>query len=260
MQPLPRPVLIGVIHLPALPGSPQHQPPTAQIIERAVSDAVTLERAGFAAAIIENFGDIPFFAERIEPGSIAAMAMAAAEVRRATRLVLGINALRNDALAALGIAAATGAAFIRVNVHTGVYATDQGLIEGRAGETLRYRHRLGADIGILADVHVKHAAALYPADIAVAARETAYRGCADALIVTGSATGVPVNLDDLRQVKAAAPDRPVLVGSGASVQTVRLLLEHADGVIVGTAIKHDGQTTGPVNPDLARAFVEAAGH
>jgi hypothetical protein len=258
MLSLPHPALIGVIHLPALPGSPSHALDMGRIVERAVADAVTLERAGFWAAIVENFGDSPFFAERIESASVAAMAVVAAEVRRASQLTLGINCLRNDAAAALGIAAATDAAFIRVNVHTGVSATDQGLLEGQAAETLRYRQRLGCQIDIFADVHVKHAAALYPVDITIAAQETAYRGCADALIVTGPATGQSVDLDDVRRVKTAVPDRAVLIGSGASADTVRALLAQADGVIVGTAIKRDRRTSAPVDLDLARAFIAAA--
>ncbi|MBU0718792.1 MAG: BtpA/SgcQ family protein, partial [Planctomycetes bacterium] len=139
MLDLPNPSLIGVIHLPALPGAPGHQLSMGEIVERALRDTEILERASFDAVIVENFGDVPFSGTAAGPASIAALAVVAERVRRASRLQLGINVLRNDALAAMGIAAATGASFIRVNVHTGVYATDQGLIEGHADQTLRYR-------------------------------------------------------------------------------------------------------------------------
>lgn len=256
---LPSSALIGVVHLPALPGAPCHQLSMDEIIKRAVADASILREAGFDAIIIENFGDLPFTKDSLAPGEVAALAVVADHARRSTALPVGVNALRNDARAALGIAAAIGASFIRVNVHTGVSATDQGLIEGRADQTLRYRKQLGRRIAILADVHVKHATPLSQADLASAAREAAYRGLADGLIVTGPATGEPVNPDDLRCVQAAVPDRRVYVGSGATAETVRSLLETSAGVIVGTALKAGRETSGPIDATLARAFAHAAG-
>lgn len=259
MLDLPSPALIGVIHVPALPGSPLHTLSMEEILERALADARTLKGAGFDAAIVENFGDAPFPRDTLSPASVAGLAIVAEHVRRETSLRVGINALRNDAIAALGIAAAAGASFVRVNVHTGVYATDQGLIEGRADESLRYRRLLGRRIAILADVHVKHAAPLSHTDIAAAARDTAYRGLADGLIVTGTATGAPVDSDGLAKVRAAVPDRRVFVGSGATADTVPSLLKLANGVIVGTGLKPGGDAAAPIDPSLAAAFVRAAG-
>ncbi len=256
---LPAPALIGVIHLQPLPGSPAHLLDMDEIIARAVADGAAIKQAGFDAAIVENFGDTPFPHEAIPPASLAAMAVAADRVRRETGLKIGINALRNDASGALGIAVATGASFIRVNVHTGVYATDQGFIEGRADETLRYRKQLGARVAIFADVNVKHATPISHPDIGQAAKDTAYRGMADVLIVTGVATGEPASMDQLRTVKQAVPDRRLFVGSGATVETVAELLSVADGVIVGTGIKPGGDTSRPIDADIARAFAHAAG-
>lgn len=258
MLDLPVPALIGVVHLPALPGSPLHQLSMDEILERAVADAQVLCEAGFDAVIVENFGDVPFAAGRLPPASASAMAVIADHVRRACNVVVGINALRNDALAALGIAAAAGAAFIRVNVHIGVYATDQGMIEGRADETLRYRRQLGHRIAIVADVHVKHATPISQPDLTAAARETAYRGLADGLIITGPATGEPVNPDHLRRVRATVPDRRLFVGSGATAGTISSLLTLADGVIVGTGIKQGAQAANPVDARLAKEFAAAA--
>lgn len=256
---LPSPALIGVIHLPPLPGSPSYLLSTDEIIARALKDARTLQEAAFDAAIIENFGDVPFAKATLQPASVAAMAVVADHVRRAVQLPIGINALRNDALAALGIAAAVDASFIRVNVHIGVSATDQGLLEGRADNTVRYRKQLGRRIAILADVHVKHATPISEPDIVRAARDTAYRGLADGLILTGPATGEPVDPDDLRRVREAVPDRRLFVGSGAKAETVRSLLASASGIIVGTGIKAGGEAVNPIDPALARAFAGAAG-
>ncbi len=259
MLDLPTPALIGVIHLPALPGSPGHLLPIDEIIVRAVEDARVLQDASFDAAIVENLGDVPLSADQLPPASVAALSVVADRVRETTSLRIGINALRNDALSALGIAVACGASFIRVNVHCGVAATDQGLIEGRADETLRYRKLLGRPIAILADVHVKHASSLNEPDIARAAADTAYRGLADGLILTGPATGEPVDMENVRRVKEAVPDRRLFVGSGATVETVEPLLAMTGGVIVGTGIKADRKVGSPIDADLARAFAGAAG-
>jgi hypothetical protein len=256
---LPTPALIGVIHLPALPASPRHILSMGEIVERAIAEARTLQEAAFDAAVIENFGDVPFTPRTLPPASVAAMAVVAEHVRRAVGLLIGINALRNDAVAALAIASAAGASFVRVNVHTGVSAADQGLLEGRADETLRYRKQLGKRIAILADVHVKHATPLSEPDIARAAKDTAYRGLADGLIVTGPATGEPVDLDDLRRVRDAVPDRRLFVGSGATADTAASLLSVATGIIVGTGIKADRNPDNPIDPTLARAFAHAVG-
>jgi hypothetical protein len=255
----PSPALIGVVHLPPLPGAVASGPTMDEIIERALTDARALAEAGFDGLIVENFGDVPFSGDHVEPGTVAAMAMVVDQVRRATRLAVGVNVLRNDARAALGIAAASAASFIRVNVHCGVYATDQGILEGRAHQTLTYRKQLGRRIAILADVHVKHAVCLSEPDLARAAKDTAYRGLADALVVTGPATGEPVTEADLERVRSAVPDRRLFVGSGATAASIAKLLKWADGVIVGTAIKVNGVVTDPIDPARAAAFVRAAG-
>lgn len=258
MVPLPSPALIGVVHVKALPGRPAQMFSMEEVIRLAVTDAVTLRDAGFDAVVVENFGDAPFAAREIEPSSVAGLAVVADRVRSACGLTIGINALRNDARAGLGIAAAVGASFVRVNIHTGVYATDQGIIEGRADETLRYRKRLGATIAILADVNVKHATPISHTDIVRAAKDTAYRGLADALVVTGAATGEAVDVNELRRVREAVQDRRLFVGSGATVETVRSLLTIADGVIVGTGLKAKRNPAGPIDAQMAREFVVAA--
>lgn len=257
-QVLPDRALVGMVHLLPLPGSPGATASLHETVTRAVEDARLLARAGFDALMMENFGDAPFRATQVEPHTVASMTVVGRAIREAVPLPLGINVLRNDPLAAMAVAAACGAAFIRVNVHVGVYATDQGLIEGRADETLRYRRQLGIDVAIFADVHVKHAQPLSSPDIAEAAEETAYRGRADGLIVSGTATGKPTSLDDLARVRSAVPDRPILVGSGATPETVRSLLDVASGVIVGTAVKHRQRTTAPVDPESAATMVRAA--
>lgn len=247
-----------MVHLPALPGTAGAETPLDAILERAVKEATFLIASGFDAVLIENFGDSPFRATQVEPHTVAAMAIVLHEVRRAIPNPIGINVLRNDAMAGVALAAIGGGDFLRVNVHVGVYATDQGIIEGRAPEVLRYREALGGRGAILADVHVKHAEPLSARDLAQAAEETAYRGRADALIISGPTTGRPAGLEDLRVARHSVPDKPLYVGSGADASSISTLLDIADGAIVGSSLKRGGRTTDPLDPQRVEAFIRAA--
>ncbi len=247
-----RRTVIGVVHLAALPGAPGWAGDFSAIIERARADLLALAEGGVDAVIIENFGDVPFRAGSVEPETVAAMARILSELRALTTLPLGVNVLRNDAAAALALATICAGpnAFMRVNIHSGAMLTDQGLIEGRADQTLRRRRELDSTVAILADVQVKHATVLGNQPIEDAARDAVERGLADALILTGSGTGEPTDLDDLRRVRAVLPETPLLVGSGVSAETVRETFTIADGAIIGTYFKHGGTTTASV--DIAR--------
>lgn len=250
--------LIGMVHLPPLPGAARGGPPLREIIDRAAGEAAMLADAGFDGVIVENYGDMPFAADRVGPETIAALAVVVEHVVRAVRIPVGVNVLRNDAVAAISVAAAAGGRFVRVNVLSGVCATDQGMITGRAAEVLQHRSRIAPAVRIAADVHVKHAVQISQPDLALAAEETAYRAGADALIVTGSATGAATDLDAARKVRAAVPDRPLWIGSGVTVATVAACLSVADAVIVGTSLKRGGKTEAALDRRRLRAFVERA--
>jgi membrane complex biogenesis BtpA family protein len=249
--------LIGVIHLLALPGSPGFRR-MEDVLDRAVLDARAYAKAGMDALIVENYGDAPFEKERIAPVTVAALTLCADAIRREVPLPIGVNALRNDARSALGIATAVGAGFVRVNVHAGVVATDQGLIEGQAARTLRERALLKSRVLIAADVHVKHGRALHSDDIAAAAADLVGRAGADAIIVTGASTGRSTAMNDLAEVRQAIGRRTLLAGSGVSVSTVRDVLAIADGVIVGTALKKGRRTKNPVDEARVKQFVRKA--
>lgn len=229
-----------------------------QVIEGAIRDAAALAAAGFDALLVENYNDVPFFPDQVPPECAVAMALCCREVARAVCLPLGVNVLRNDARTALGIAVAAGLGFIRVNVHSGVMVTDQGLIAGRAHDTLRLRRSLGADVAILADVWVKHATPLGGGRLEQAAEDLAHRGLADALIVTGPGTGKPVELERLHAVKSACAPLPVFVGSGVTPESAADLLAVADGAIVGSACSRDGVAGSGIDPERARRFIQAA--
>jgi membrane complex biogenesis BtpA family protein len=258
--------LVGVVHLLPLPGTdgaPAHAADAMRAaLELALADARALEVGGFDAIIVENFGDAPFYKDDVPKATVAALARACAEVRRAVALPLGVNVLRNDAGAAIAIAAACGFDFVRVNVHAGAMVTDQGVIEGRAAATLAERRRLGAEsVALWADVLVKHADPLAGQRTALlpqVAEDTFRRGHADALIVSGAGTGKSASLDDVAAVKRAVPEARVVVGSGVTLETVRATLAIADAAIVGTWTKADGRVDRPVDVERVRALVSAA--
>lgn len=257
MEPLlSRPfALVGVLHLLPLPGGPRPSPGFGAVRERALADAAALAEGGAHAAIIENFGDAPFPAGPVEPHVVAFAATLAAEIAaRHPRLLLGINLLRNDARSAVGVAAATGAAFVRVNVHVGAMVTDQGLLQGDAHHTLRYRRELGVPVGIVADVLVKHAVPLGPADIGAVAADTYRRGGAEVLIVTGEGTGRPADPARAEAVRRAVPEAPLWVGSGVDLDSLPTWRKLARGAIVGTALHRDGRVSEPLDVERVRAF------
>lgn len=252
------PILIGVVHLRALPGAPRWQSaarssPLERVIESAVADARALVANGCDALIVENFGDVPFHPTHVPAETIAAMAIAVRAVREAAvDRAVGVNVLRNDARAALGICAATGAEFVRVNVHAGAAVTDQGVVEGRAYETLRERARIAPDVAILADAQVKHATPLSRETLAESVEDLVHRALCDGVIVSGSATGKPPDAERVRVARAAAGDVPVLVGSGLDERNAGALLTHATGAIVGTSLKVDGLVANAVDPARVR--------
>ncbi len=252
------PRLIGMVHLRPLPGSPGFEGSLDAIIEAAVSDAATLAEAGFDGLLMENFGDAPFFADDVPNVTISTMTAAAREVREAIDLPLGVNVLRNDAHGALAVATAAGAAFIRVNILSGSMFTDQGLVQGRAAEVARAKQLWCPEVRVFADVMVKHATPPARLTIEAAALDTIERGGADGLIVSGSATGAPVDINDLSAVRTVIGAAPLVVGSGANHDTIHTLLGVADSAICGTAVKVDGVTTNPVDLARAAALVAAA--
>jgi uncharacterized protein len=249
--------VIGVVHLLPLPSSPQWGGSLKAVIDRAEQEATALASGGVDGIIIENFFDVPFTKGSVDPAVVSAMSLIVQRLMNMVTLPIGLNVLRNDARSALAIATCTQAQFIRVNVLTGVMATDQGLIEGCAHELLRYRRELGSGVKIFADVLVKHARPLSSPNLTVAVQDTLERGLADAVILSGWATGSPTSLEDLELAKTAAQSAPVLIGSGADWENVSQMMGFADGVIVSSSLKRNGLRHAPIDPIRVSRFVEA---
>lgn len=249
----PRP-LVGMVHLPRVASVDDVEPAMAL----ARRDAKALAEGGVDAVLVENYGDAPF-AKTVREHTLAALAAAARVAREASGLPVGVNALRNDTRAALAAAVVAGGSFVRTNVLVGVMATDQGLIEGDPAGVAEYRRALRAEdrVALLADVWVKHATPWPGSTVEDAARDTWGRGGADALLVTGAATGREADAERAKRVRDAAPDAPILVASGFTAENAPAWASRVDGAIVGTAVKAGGKVEAPVDVERVRRLVAA---
>lgn len=247
--------IIGMLHAPALPGSPFYQGDLEGIREFILRDAKSLVQGGVHALMLENYGDLPFYPDSVPDITVAHLAALARLIRKHYSIPLGINVLRNDGISALAIAHAAGAHFIRVNILTGARLTDQGILSGQAHEILRFRQRIGAtSVKIFADISVKYSTALTDRSIRNEVEETVHRSGADGLIVSGEGTGKPIDLDRLRNVKALSEGKSVWVGSGTTLENILDIEPHADGFIVGSAFKSN--LADPIDVKKVKAIVD----
>ncbi|KQU64166.1 BtpA family membrane complex biogenesis protein [Phycicoccus sp. Root101] len=251
--------IIGTIHLPPLPGTPRYDgQPVKQIRQRAVEDARRYAEGGVDGLIVENEGDIPFVKpDDLGPETPACMAVVTAAVIEAVGLVTGVLVLANATMHSIAVAKAAGAQFVRANQWANAYIANEGFLEGTAGQALRYRASLGGnDIKVLADVHVKHGSHAIVGDrtIAELTRDTEAFD-ADVLIATGERTGDPTRVDEIRAISDVAT-RPVLIGSGLNAGNANELLMHANGAIVGSAMKEEGAWWNPVSVDNTRQIMD----
>ncbi len=253
--------LIGVVHCPPFPGSPRYDGASLETIyERCLADARAYIEGGMNGLIIENHGDVPFLKpEDIGPETTGFLAVATDRILRATGVPVGVNVLANAPIPAFAVAAASGASFIRVNQWANAYVANEGFVEGRAGEALRYRAALRAgEVKVFADSHVKHGSHAIVADRSVAelTRDLAFFD-ADAVIATGQRTGNAATLEEIDDV-GGATTLPLLVGSGVTSENVARILERVDGVIVASSLKRDGDWWNEVEIARVRALVAAA--
>jgi membrane complex biogenesis BtpA family protein len=249
-----------MVHLQALPGTPNSRHTLDEVTKTAVSEAKTLKDVGFDALIIENMHDRPYINPPHPPHTTSAMTRVAVAVREAVGgMAMGIQVLSRGEHEALAIGLACGAAFIRVENFVFAHVADEGLMpSAAAGPLLRYRRALGADhIAVFADIKKKHASHALTADVSLTeAAEAAEFFGAGGVIVTGTSTGKPCSQTDLAEVRSAT-DLPVLVGSGVTPDQVKALLQHADGLIIGSALKKDGLWSNPLDPARCEAMIAA---
>ena len=250
--------IIAMAHLPPLPGTPLYADAgLAPHIEAVTRDLEILLKADFDSVMFCNEGDRPYTFNAGYSG-VAAMTRVITELAPRDR-IFGVDFLW-DPQAALAIAQATGASFMR-EVVTGVYESDMGLWTPDAGALLRERKRIGAsDVAILANVVPEFASPIGGRDAADLARSAAVSSLADAILVSGPRAGAAPDFSVVESVRAALPDSvPVLANTGCNAQNIAQLLKLCDGAIVGSALKVDGDTWAPVDPKRVAEFLKAAG-
>ena len=247
--------LIGMVHVAALPGTPRAEFRPALIINQAKEEARLLEDAGFDAIMIENMHDIPYLKRNVGPEITATMTAVASALREAISLPIGIQILAGANKEALAAAHASGAQFIRAEGFVFGHVADEGFMESDAGELMRYRRNIGAErVLVLTDIKKKHSSHAITSDVSLV--ETAHAAeffGSDGLIITGTATGKPTHPEDLRQCREGS-DLPCLVGSGATPETLKGLLPHCDGTILGSWMKVEGDWRRPVDRSRAVKF------
>jgi len=246
--------ILACVHLLPLPGAPHYGGSMKDVYERALAETEIFKKNGVDGLIVENFRDKPFYPGKIPAETVAALTSVTREIVRTASLPVGVNALRNDAGAALAAATAAEAQFIRVNVHMGAVVSEQGLIQGMSHETLRLRAALKSGVLIFADVGVKHAAPLADRGLAAEAKDLAERGLADAIIVSGELTGAETKTEDVDIVRANT-SLPLLIGSGATPENVHKVFGKVDGFIVGSYFKRGGRGENFVEEERVGKFV-----
>jgi len=257
--PVKKPI-IGVIHLPPLPGAPRYAGAAMrEIYAAAAVDARTLAAGGIDGIMIENASDMPFARpEDIGPETVAALTAACLEVRSAVDTPIGITCVANGVIPALAVAKAVGARWVRANQWVNAYVANEGFLNGPAPEAMRYRARIAAgDVRIFADVHVKFGAHAITADRSISEQATdAEWFDADVLIATGTRTGSPTSPREVEEV-ARGTSLPVVVGSGLAPEQVADLFAVADGAIIGQWLKQDGRWWNPVDPNRVDQLMTA---
>jgi membrane complex biogenesis BtpA family protein len=252
----PKPV-IAMLHFPGLPGRPRHNRELGRshLVDVVGRDLETLQGAGVDGVLFCNENDIPYQLV-VGPEIPAAMAAVIGELRASVRVPFGVNILW-DAKATLAVARATGATFIR-EVLTGVFESDLGLIAPSIGDLAGYRTAIGADdVALFDNISPEFSSVLGTRTIGDRARSAEFLGV-DAILISGPAAGVPFAMSDLSAAKAAVPDLPVFANTGVSADRLEEILAVADGVIVGTSLKVDGDTWSRVDPARAERLMDTA--
>lgn len=253
--------IIGMVHLRPLPGAPLYDPVAMdmkKILEIAKEEAKMLEDAGVDGVQVENMWDIPYLqGDKIGPETVAALAIGVYEVANTVSIPVGAECHMNGADKALACAVAGGAKWVRVFEWCNAFISQSGYIEAIGGKLARMRNNLRTDdIAFLCDVNVKHGSHFIIHDRSVEEQADDIQAQdGDAVIVTGFDTGMPPSVDKVSSCKKRVK-LPIFLGSGLSVENAAELLGCADGAIVGSYFKKDGNWKNPIDQERTRAFMK----
>lgn len=249
--------VIAMAHFPPLPGAPLYDAGTGMdgILDYVSRDLENLQDGGVDCIMFGNEGDRPYLLNA-SPESLAAMAAAIGKLKDMLKVPFGVNYLW-DPVATVALGVATGAAFAR-EIFTGVYDSDMGLWQPDAAKAVRLRHNLGCDdMKLLFNVNAEFASPIGTRPIEMRAKSAAFSSLADVILVSGPMTGQPVDGSDLRSVKEAVGGTPVFANTGVNKDNIADILSVADGVVIGTHLKADGDTWNSVDPERVRRFMDS---
>lgn len=249
--------IIGMIHVPALPGTPLNKFSINQIIEMVLKEAEIYQASGIDSIMLENMHDVPYLNRQVGPEIISSMTVVTQEVRRICSLPLGIQILAGANQEALAVALAVGLNYIRAEGFVFSHVADEGLMNACAGELLRYRKNIGAEhIAVLTDIKKKHSSHAITSDVDIA--ETAKAAeffLSDGLIITGESTGKEAQLSEVKSVKDKC-SLPVIIGSGITLDNIEKYYPYADGFIIGSWFKEEGKWNHPLSSKRVQEFMQ----
>lgn len=250
-------LIIGMIHVQALPGTPNHKLSVEEISALAVKEAKQYEKAQIDAIIIENMHDVPYMKGQVGPEIIATMTLVAKAIRDAVSLPLGIQILAGANKEALAVAKVAGLDFIRAEGFVFGHVADEGYIDSCAAELMRYRKVISAEkVKVFTDIKKKHSSHAITADVDIV--ETAHAAeffLSDGIIVTGSSTGKAVDIRELDALKDTVR-QPILIGSGINVDNIAEYWDFAQAFIIGSHFKENAYWMNPLSDDRLSAFME----
>jgi membrane complex biogenesis BtpA family protein len=254
----PKPI-VGVVHVGALPGTPRGSQRVSELVASAKQEARIYKDSGINGVIVENMHDVPYLRSEVGPEIVAAMTAIGSEVKsECSSLPVGVQILAGANIEAMAVAHAAGLDFIRAEGYAYAHVADEGFIQSSAAKLLRYRKMIGAErVQVWADVKKKHAAHAITADVSLGetAETVGFMG-ADCVIVSGSATGKPPSVVDVREAKAHC-SLPVFLGSGISESNIAEFHEEADGFVIGSAFKFDGLWSKTIDPARVAGLLTA---
>lgn len=248
--------VVAMAHIGALPGTPLHDADGGmqKLIDDVARDVEALQDGGVDAIMFGNENDRPYVFDAPKSG-VAAMTSVVAAIKPMLKVPFGVNYLW-DPEASVAIASATGASFVR-EIFTGLFASDMGIWEPDCAKAVQLRRNLGRqDLKLFFNINAEFAHSLDQRPIELRAKSAVFSSLADAILVSGPLTGQPAETSALKAVRETVRDVPVFANTGVNVDNVAEVMSLADGCIIGTHFKIDGNTWNAVEPARVKRFMD----
>lgn len=249
-------VVIGMVHLPPLPGTPFYQEGNMELaLDKAVADATALYQGGADGCLVQTVDRVYPTTDEADYARVAAMAAIVKAVADATgpEFQIGVQMMMNALKASVAVAKVCGGSFLRCTALVGATLTPSGMVQANPHDFLTYRASLGANhIRLIAEVDSMHFHWLGGRSTAEVARMAARLGAA---AVEVAHADEETNARLVHEIKQAMPHLPVILGGHTNHENVARRLARADGVFVGTCLKSE-DWDGRVDVERVREYVK----